>query len=84
MHAVRIVDHVSQQWPSMRIVVTEIGRGCDKFAGHDLGGESLSVVSLVVLRVFCRRTGLRSTSRWTGFAVDKVYTESSCAEDRWI
>ena len=95
MHGVRIVDHVPQQWPSMREVVTEIGRGCEKVAGHDLGGDVVCIVLLVVFRIFCRCTGLRSASfcrctglrsasRWGRCAFDEVYTESSCAEDRWI
>ena len=53
MHGVRIVEHVPQQWPSMREVVTEIGRGCDQVAGHDLGGEVVCIVLIVVFRSLC-------------------------------
>ena len=64
MHGVRIVDHAPQQWPSMREVVTEIGRGCEKVAGHDLGGDVVCIVLLVVFRSFCQCIGLRSANRW--------------------
>ena len=84
MHGVRIVDHDPQQWPSMREVVTEIGRGCEKLAGHDLGGDVVCIVLLVVFRSFCRCAGLRSASRRGRCALDEVYAEGSCAEDRWI
>ena len=84
MHGVRIVDHVPQQWSSMREVVTELCRGCEKVTGHDLGCDVVCIVLLVVFRSFCRCTGLRSASRWGRCALDEVYTESNCAEDRWI